>query len=122
MSGLEARLAEDRALRDAALRLFKSDLALIRRDLDTRGLGDRARDRVGEAALDMIDDAVGYAEDNKSTVAAAAAAVVLWFARKPLLGWLADLLDGGGAEGEDEEPSAPEGRSNGEEVSTGDMR
>ena len=119
MSGLEARLAEDRALRDAALRLFKSDLALIRRDLDTRGLGDRARDRVGEAALDMIDDAVGYAEDNKGTVAAA---VVLWCARKPLLGWLADLLDGGGAEGEDEEPSAPEGRSNGEEVSTGDMR
>jgi hypothetical protein len=42
VSRLEARLAEDRALRDAALRLFKSDLALIRRDLDSRGLGDRA--------------------------------------------------------------------------------
>lgn len=121
MSRLEARLAEDRALRDAALRLFKSDLALIRRDLDSRGLGDRAKDRLGEAAVEMIDDAVSFAEDNKGAVAAAAAAVVLWFARKPLLGWLADLLGGSEAGDEDEEPSMPAGRSDGEAGSTGDM-
>ena len=98
MSDLGARLAEDKALRDAALQLFKSDLALIRGDLDERGIGARAKDRLGEAALSMVDDAIGIAEDNKGWVAAGTAAVVLWFARKPILAWLADLLEG-------EEPS-----------------
>ena len=36
----------------------------------------------------MVDDAIDYAEDNKGWVAAGAAAVVLWFARKPILGWM----------------------------------
>jgi hypothetical protein len=98
MSDLGARLAEDKALRDAALQLFKSDLALIRGDLDERGIGARAKDRLGEAALSMVDDAIDIAEDNKGWVAAGTAAVVLWFARKPILAWLADLLEG-------EEPS-----------------
>lgn len=94
MSDLAARLAEDKALRDAALQLFKSDLALIRSDLDDRGIGARAKDRLGEAALSMVDDAIDVAEDNKAWVAAGTAAVVLWFARKPILAWLADLLEG----------------------------
>ena len=94
MSDLASRLAEDKALRDAALQLFKSDIALIRGELDERGVAARAKDRVGEAALGMLDDAIDYAEDNKGWVAAGTAAVVLWFARKPILGWLADLLEG----------------------------
>ena len=94
MSDLAHQLAEDKALRDAALQLFKSDLALIRGDLDERGIGARAKDRLGEAALSMVDDAIDVAEDNKGWVAAGTAAVVLWFARKPILAWLADLLDG----------------------------
>ena len=106
MSDLAGQLAEDRALRDAALQLFKSDLALIRGDLDARGLGERAKDRLGEAAAGMLDDAIDYAEDNRGWVAAGTAAVVLWFARKPILGWLADLL-----EGESEEPGEDDARS-----------
>ena len=103
MSDLGNRLAEDKALRDAALQLFKSDVALIRGDLGERGIGARAKDRLGEAALGMLDDAIDLAEDNKGWVAAGAAAVVLWFARKPILGWLADLLEG-------EEPGEADGR------------
>ena len=106
MSDLAHQLAEDKALRDAALQLFKSDIALIRGDLAERGVGARAKDRLGEAALGMLDDAIDYAEDNKGWVAAGTAAVVLWFARKPILGWLADLLDG-----EDAEPGEAAGRS-----------
>jgi len=113
VSDLASRLAEDKALRDAALQLFKSDIALIRGDLDERGIGARARDRVGEAALGMLDDAIDCAGDNKGWVAAGAAAVVLWFARKPILGWLADLLEG-------EEPGEAAGRSAGDTDSTGD--
>ncbi len=120
MSELEARLAEDRALRDAALRLFRSDLALIRGDLDERGLGERAKDRLGGAALEMLDDAVDYAENNRGWVAAGAAAVVLWFARKPILGWLADQLDEG--EIENAEPGETAGRSDREAPSTGDTQ
>ena len=70
MSDLEHRLAEDKALRDAALALFKADLALVRADLDERGLAKRISDRVGESTMDMLDEAVDYAEDNKGKVAA----------------------------------------------------
>ena len=115
MSGLATRLAEDKALRDAALQLFKSDIALIRDELAERGLGARAKDRLGEAAFGMVDDAIDYAEDNKRWVAAGAAAVVLWFARKPVLGWFADLIDG-------EEPGTAAGRSAEETDTDGDTQ
>lgn len=108
MSDLENRLAEDKALRDAALQLFKSDLALIRGELDERGLGERAKDRLGDAALGMVDDAIDYAEGNKGWVALGAAAVLLWFARRPLLRWVADVLD---PEHADEEPGDAQSRS-----------
>ena len=105
MTDLEQRLAEDKALRDAALGLFKADLALVRADLAERGLGQRVADRLGETAMDMLDEAVDYAEDNKGTVAAGIAAVVLWFARRPILGSLGRLI------GDDEEPVDGDGRS-----------
>lgn len=108
MTDLAHQLAEDKALRDAALQLFKADIALIRSALDERGIGARAKDRLGDAALSMVDDAVDYAEDNKGWVAAGVTAVVLWFARKPILRWLADVLD---PEHAGEEPGAAQGRS-----------
>lgn len=119
MSDLASRLAEDKALRDAALQLFKSDIALIRGDLDERSVGARAKERLGDAALGMLDDAIDYAEDNKGWVAAGTAAVVLWFARKPILRWIADLLDG---DDEHEEPGAAQGRSADDSDSTGDTQ
>ena len=115
MSDLASRLAEDKALRDAALQLFKSDIALIRGELDERGIAARARDRVGDAALGMVDDAIDYTEHNKGWVAAGATAVVLWFARKPILGWIADLLEG-------EEPGEADGRSADDSDSNGDTQ
>lgn len=114
MSDLANRLAEDRELRDAALQLFKSDVALIRGDLDERGVGARAKDRLADAALGMLDDAIDYTENNKGWVAAGTAAVVLWFARKPILGWVADWLDGGDSS---EEPDASQGRSDDSDTS-----
>ena len=105
MNGAEQRLAEDKALRDAALGLFKADLALVRADLAERGVGQRVADRLGEGAMDVFDDAVDYAEDNKGQIAAALAAVVLWFARRPILGALGRLI------GDDEEPADGDSRS-----------
>jgi hypothetical protein len=108
VSDLERRLAEDKALRDSALALFRADLALVRADLDERGLGPRIADRLGESTLELLDDAAGYAEDNQGKVAAGIAAVVLWFARAPILGALGRLI---GPDEQDEEPGEPVDRS-----------
>ena len=119
MSDLDSQLAEDKALRDAALQLFRSDIGLIRVDLEQRGVGARTKDRLGEAALGMLDDAIDWAEGNKGRVAAGATAVVLWFARKPILHWLADVLD---RDDEGEEPGQGDGRSGEETDFTGDSQ
>ena len=115
MTDLASRLAEDKALRDAALDLFRSDIWLIRGDLGERGIGARAKDRLGGAALETLDEAIGYAEDNKGWLAAGVAAVVLWFARRPILDWVADLLAG-----PDAEPGEASGRSSDATEFTGD--
>ena len=108
MSVSETHLAEDKALRDAALAVFQADLKFIRQDLDARGIGGRIADRLGDATLDMVDEAADYAEDNKGQVAAALAAIVLWFARAPILHGLAGLL---GIEVDDPEQSGGDSRS-----------
>ena len=108
MSVSEAHLAEDKALRDAALAVFQADLKFIRQDLDARGIGGRIADRLGDATLDMVDEAADYAEANKGRVAAALAAIVLWFARAPILHGLAGLL---GIEDDDPEQSGRDSRS-----------
>ena len=101
MSDLEHRLAEDKALRDAALSLFSADVALIRADLKERSVGGRIADRIGETTLDMVDEAADYAEANRGKVAAAVAAVVLWFARGPIMDALTRLFT------DDEEEQEP---------------
>lgn len=108
MSRAERRLAEDKALRDAALAVFQTDLRFIREDLSARGLGERIADRLGDATMDMLDDAADYAEANKGQVGAALAAAVLWFARAPLLDGLARLV---GLEEEEAERSDGDDRS-----------
>ena len=108
MSELERRLAEDKALRDSALALFKADLALVRADLAERGLGQRIADRVGEGTMEMLDEATDFAEENKGKVAAGIAAAILWFARGPILDALGRLV---GTDDEDAEPAGADSRS-----------
>lgn len=109
MNPLQIRVAEDRALRDAALEVFSTDLRFIRQDLRARSVGKRITDRIGDSAMDIVDEAVDYAEANRGSIAAAAAAIVLWFARAPLLNGLGRMF---GLEGDDEEQERDEGRSN----------
>ena len=106
------QLAEDRAMRDAALALFKADLGFIRNDLEQRGIGERVADRLGESTREMADDALDYAADNKGVVATAIAAVILWFARGPILDALGDLFaDDQDDEHDEVEPEAAPRRS-----------
>lgn len=106
---ISRQLAEDKALRDAALALFKADLRFIRNDLDRRGLGERVADRLGEGARELADDAMDYATAHKGVVATAAAAVVMWFARRPILHSLGEMF---GHEEEEAEPDGEPDRSN----------
>ena len=92
MKAIDRQLAEDRAMRDSAKRLFKADLDLVRGDLARRGAGQRVADRVSDAALDTVDEAVGYAQDHKGQVAAGIGAIVLFLFRGPLLDMLAGLF------------------------------
>lgn len=108
MKTLEARLAADRKLRDAALEVFSTDLRFIREDLHARGVGERIADRIGSSAMEVVDEAVDYAEANTGRIAAGLAAVVLWFARTPLLNGLARIF---GFEGDSEEQDGGEARS-----------
>ncbi len=91
MSASERQLSEDRAMRDAARRLFKADLALVRDDLATRGPGARASDRISDAALDTFDEAVGFAAENRGKVAGVLGLIALWFLRGPILDGLGAL-------------------------------
>ena len=103
MSDLERRLTEDKVLRDSALALFKADLALVRADVNERGIGARIGKRLGEGTMETLDDAIDYAEENKGKIAAGIAAVILWFARGPILDAIGRHL--GEDQDEDKEPA-----------------
>jgi hypothetical protein len=109
VKSLEVRVAEDRKLRDAALEVFSTDLRFIREDLRAKGVGERIAERIGSSAMGVVDEAVNYAEANTGRVAAALAAIVLWFARAPLLNGLARIF---GFDGDDEEQDGGDSRSN----------
>jgi hypothetical protein len=85
MSDAERRMIEDRRLRDAALALVKADFAHLQHDLTTRSLGARFLDRISEGATDVFEEAVDVAENNRGVLATLLAAVLLWFARNPIL-------------------------------------
>lgn len=94
---LERRLREDRALRNAAWALFEADIAHLRASLAGKSISSRIVDRIGEGASDVLDGAMEVADNNKGVIATLIAAIVLWFARNPLI----DLFtDHDGAEAE----------------------
>lgn len=76
---------EDRHLRDAARALVETDLENLRADLSVKGLGARAVDRITEGASEVYDEAIQVAADHKGALAAIVAALLLWFARHPIL-------------------------------------
>ncbi len=82
---LERRLKEDRALRNAALELVKADVAHVRSELARKGLGSRLVGRMSDGAIDVFEEAVSVAENNRGTLATLIAAVGVWFMRNPIM-------------------------------------
>lgn len=79
------QMLEDRHVRDAARALVESDIQNLRADLSVKGIGERAVDRIAEGASEVYDEAIEVAADHKGALAAIVAALVLWFARHPIL-------------------------------------
>lgn len=85
MTGRRARMIEDRYLRDSAKALVEADIDHLKTSFSQRGLTERAFDKVREGAVDIYEEAIDVAEDNKGALAALFAAIVVWFARNPIL-------------------------------------
>lgn len=90
---LGLQLQEDRLLRNAAYALVKADVANLRADLASKGIGDRVIDRFHDGAVDIFEEAVGLADSNRGILAVLMGAVVLWFARNPILSLFTDDED-----------------------------
>ena len=103
----KARMIEDRYLRDSARALVEADIEHIKADFAHKGLGERAMDRVTEGALDLYEEAIEVAEDNKGALAALVAAIAVWFARNPIFALLG-VQDGEKHEEWDENGENPE--------------
>ncbi len=102
---LDLRLKEDRALRNAARALVAADIANLRADLAGKGIGERIVDRINEGAVDLFDEAVELADSNRGVLAALFGAILLWFARNPIIALFTDDEDNNGdTETDAEEP------------------
>ncbi len=104
MSDRRIRMIEDRHLRNSAKALVEADIAHLKADLAERSIGARAADRIADGASEVYDEAVEVASDNKGALAAIVAALVLWFARNPII----DGLFGSEAEDDDSDDDRDE--------------
>ncbi|MFN4112393.1 MAG: hypothetical protein ACK4GD_00465 [Sphingomonadaceae bacterium] len=85
-----ARLAEDKALRDAARALIDADLARLKGTVAARSVPARAMDRATEGAVEVLEQVADAAGRNKGVIAALVGATAIWLARHPLLALLDD--------------------------------
>ena len=90
MREIDLQLKEDRALRDAARALVVADIANLRADLAGKGFAERVVDRINEGAVDLFDEAVELADNNRGVLATLVGAVLLWFARNPIIALFTD--------------------------------
>ena len=96
MSDRKTRMIEDRYLRDSAKALVEADIKHLKADFAHKSLGERAVDRFTLGAMDLYEEAIEVADDNKGALSALIAAIAVWFARNPILSLL-------GLSSEDEE-------------------
>lgn len=101
MTRLPDRFIEDRALRDAARAVLTDDIARLRATLSEQGVAGRVSSSVGatisgrvrRGASDLLDQAKAQAGDHVGVLALLVGAIVLWFARGPIIDWIATLDD-----------------------------
>ncbi|WP_370176992.1 hypothetical protein [Alteriqipengyuania sp.] len=83
MSRRARQLAEDRALRDAALALVKDDIAHLRGDLREKGIVARIASSAALGTADIVEEGMELAEKHKPAsygIGAILAMIVGWWA------------------------------------------
>ncbi len=96
MTRLPARFIEDRDLRDAARAVLTEDIDRLRETLGEQGIASRVSsgvtttvtERMRAGARDVLAQARAQASDQKGVLALLLGALVLFFARGPILDWL----------------------------------
>lgn len=109
MTRLPDRFIEDRALRDAARAVLTDDIARLRATLNEQGVAGRVSSSVGSTiservrrgAGDLLDQAKMQAGDHIGVLAVLVGAILLWFARGPIIDWFATISD------DDTDPQEP---------------
>ena len=104
MSDRRIRMLEDKYMRDSARALVEADIEHLKSDFAHKGLGERAIERVREGATDLYEEAADMAGDNKGALAALIAAIIVWFARNPIM----ELFGRDPDEGDDAATENPE--------------
>lgn len=96
MADLENQLEQDRALRNAAKRLVKSDLGFVKGDMARKGIGGRIVGRAKDGAAGIAENTADYASENRvqvgTGIALAAAAFAGWIFRDRLADAVYDLF------------------------------
>ena len=92
MADPAARLREDRLNRAAARANFDGALVQVMADLAARGVGGRVAATLGNEARDVLVHGIEVADENRGVVGGTALALVLWFARGPIIDNLERLL------------------------------
>ncbi|MDJ0641365.1 MAG: hypothetical protein QNJ15_00975 [Erythrobacter sp.] len=108
MTKLPQQFVEDRALRDAARDVLMADIEHARNSISGKGIAARIGSRVGDGAKDVFEVAKGHADDNRGILAALVGAIVLFFAREPILeifGITPEDASGATAETDDDIPA-----------------
>jgi hypothetical protein len=101
MTRLPDRFIEDRAIRDAARAVLAEDIAHLRASLAEEGIASRVSSgvtgtistRIRTGARDVLEQVRAAAGDNKGVLALVVGALVLWFARGPIIEWIEGLLE-----------------------------
>lgn len=101
MTRLPDRFIEDRALRDAARAVLTEDIERLRSALDQEGIASRVSTgvtstistRIRTGAQDFLAEVRAQAGDRKGIIALVIGAIILWFARGPILDWIARMIE-----------------------------
>lgn len=96
MNELPHQFREDKALRDAAKAVLEADLAHLKSGIADKGVAGRLREqvtgkvkrRVSAGTRDALTQVKKHAGDHRGLIAVIVGALIMWFGREPLLGWL----------------------------------
>ena len=122
MTQLPQRFIEDRALRDAARAVLAEDIERLRASLDEQGIASRVSSgvtttisaRIRTGASDVFAQARAQAGDHKGVLAVLVGAIILWFARGPILDWIDELAGENPDDDNQSADTAPAGDAQGE--------